>query len=365
MLKWFKLTKYDKYILGKFMKTFIVMLSLFTVIIVIFDLAEKLEDFTQKQAPIRLIITGYYLNFIPTILNQFSAIFVFLSVIFFTSQLASRSEFIAVLASGVSFKRMMKPYVVGALLLLIGTYLLNSWLVPVTDKKRVAFETKWVRNTSSEYKANVHQQIQPGVFLYFRNFNHVDSTGQHVVLQTFDSTRLTSRLYAVSIRPSRFKGQWELVNVVHKDFAEDGSQEITKYTSLDTVIQFDPKDFFRRLDDINSFNNSELRSYIAALRVKGTGEINNYITELYRRFSAPFAVLLLTLIGFAVSARKTRGGVGVHLGKGILISFLYLFIIKTFNTYGAQGSMLPLLAVWIPNLIFGLIAAWLIHTAPK
>jgi len=365
MLNWFKITKYDKYILGKFMKTFFVMLTLFSVIIIIFDLAEKLEDFTQKKAPIHLIITGYYLNFIPTILNQFSAIFVFLSVIFFTSQLASRSEFIAVLASGVSFRRMMKPYVVGAIILLTFTYLLSSWLVPITDKNRVTFLTKWVRNTSSEYKADIHQQIQPGVFLYFRNFNHIDSTGQHVVLQTFDSTKLKSRLYAVSIRPSKVEGSWELTNVVNKEFNEDGSQIITKHPKLDTVIRFDPKDFFRRPDDINSFNNQELRSFIASLRVKGTGDINIYITELYRRYAAPFAILLLTLIGFAVSARKARGGVGVHLGKGILISFLYLFIIKTFNTYGAQGSMAPLLAVWIPNIIFGIIAWWLIFTAPK
>lgn len=341
------------------------MLGLFTLIIIVFDLAEKLEDFTQRDAPVKVIVTQYYFNFIPSILNQFSAIFVFLSVIFFTSQLASRSEFIAVLASGVSFTRMMKPYIIGAVFLLIGTYLLNSWLVPVSDKKRVNFETKWIRNTSNEYASDVHQQIKPGVFLYFRNFNHIDSTGQHVVLQTFDSTMLTSRLYAVSIRPARTEGKWELTNVVSKIYHPDGSHDIVKHSTLDTVIAFNPKDFFRRLDDISSFNNNELRAYIKELRLRGTENINYYVTELYRRYAAPFAVLLLTLIGFAVSARKARGGVGVHLGKGILISFLYLFLIKTFNTYGAQGSMHPILAVWIPNLIFGAIAWWLIWTAPK
>lgn len=341
------------------------MLSLFTLIIIVFDLAEKLEDFTQKKAPVKLIVTQYYLNFIPSILNQFSAIFVFLSVIFFTSQLASRSEFIAVLASGVSFNRMMKPYMVGAIILLIGTYLLNSWFVPISDKKRVKFATEWIRNTNTEWKGDIHQQIKPGVFLYLRHFNRKDSTGQHLILQEFDSLRLLSRLYAVSIEPSEIKGKWLLTNVTSKEYDEDGAQEIIKYKSLDTSITFNPDDLFRRLDDMNSFNNNELREYIGALRLKGTEEINHYITELYRRFAAPFAVVLLTVIGFAVSARKARGGVGVHLGKGILLSFLYLFIIKTFNTYGAQGSMHPAVAVWIPNLIFAIIAIWLIYRAPK
>lgn len=341
------------------------MLSLFTLIIIVFDLAEKLEDFTQKKAPVNLIITQYYLNFIPSILNQFSAIFVFLSVIFFTSQLASRSEFIAVLASGVSFNRMMKPYLVGAGLLLIGTYLLNSWMVPISDKKRVDFATKWIRNTNTEWKADIHQQIKPGVFMYLRHFNRKDSTGQHLIMQEFDSLQMVSRMHAVTIEPAEEKGKWKLTNVTIKSFENDGAHVISKFSSLDTSIVFDPNDLFRRLDDMNSFNNNELRNYISALRLKGTEEINHYITELYRRFSAPFAVVLLTLIGFAVSARKARGGVGVHLGKGILISFLYLFLIKTFNTYGAQGSMHPALAVWIPNLIFGFIALWLIRSAPK
>lgn len=365
MKSWFKLSKYDRYVLKKFLKTFVVMLSLFTLIIIVFDLAEKLEDFTQKEAPVKLIVTQYYLNFIPSILNQFSAIFVFLSVIFFTSQLASRSEFIAVLASGVSFNRMMKPYLVGAIILLIGTYLLNSWLVPISDKKRVDFATKWIRNTNTEWKGDIHQQIKPGVFLYLRHFNRKDSTGQHLILQEFDSLKQLSRLYAVSIKPSKIEGKWELTNVTSKEFDSDGAQEIRKFSTLDTAIAFNPNDLFRRLDDMNSFNNNELREYIAALRLKGTEEINHYITELYRRFAAPFAVLLLTLIGFAVSARKARGGVGVHLGKGILLSFFYLFLIKTFNTYGAQGSMHPAIAVWIPNIIFAGIALWLIYRAPK
>ena len=365
MKSWFSLSTYDRYVLKRFFKTFVVMLGLFTLIIVVFDLAEKLEDFTQKKAPISLIIGQYYLNFIPSILNQFSSIFVFLSVIFFTSQLASRSEFIAVLASGVSFNRMMKPYFVGAIILLFGTYLLNSWAVPISDKKRVDFVTKWVRNTDTEYKDNIHRQIQPGVFMYMRHFNRKDSSGQHIMVQKFDSVRQLTRMYAVSIKPSDSLGLWQLSNVVIKNFDKDGSQEIIKYPKLDTLIPFNPNDFFRRLDDMNSFNNNELRSYIKALQLQGTEEINHYITELYRRFAAPVAVVLLTLIGFAVSARKSRGGVGVHLGKGILLSFLYLFLIKTFVTYGAQGSMSPMLAVWIPNFIFGSIAIWLIYSAPK
>ncbi len=364
-MKWFKLTTYDWYVLKKFLYTFVVMLTLFTLIIVIFDLAEKLEDFTRKKIPISLILSGYYLNFIPTILNQFSSIFVFLVVIFFTSKLAERSELIAVLSGGVSYMRMAKPYFVGAFILLFFTYLLNSWLIPITDKRRVDFETKWIRETEHEYKSDVHRQIQPGQYLYLKNFNHIDSVGQHIVIENFDSLKMTSRLYAVTIKPSKTKGKWTLTSVTEKKFNKDGSQELKNYSSLDTVIKFNPKDFFRRNEDVNSFNNAELRTYIKEETERGAEDVNFYITESYRRYSAPFAVLLLTLVGFSVSARKSRGGVGVHLGKGILISFLYLFLLKTFVTYGAQGSMPPLIAVWIPNVIFGLIAWRLMASAPK
>jgi len=347
------------------MNTFFVMLFLFTLIIVIFDLAEKLEDFTSRQVPFKLIIFGYYVNFIPSILNAFSPIFVFLSVIFFTSKLAERSELIAVLSGGVSYLRMARPYIIGALILVVLTYILNSWVIPITDKKRVDFETEWIRNTKSEYKSDIHRQIEPGQYLYFRNFNHLDSTGQNVVVENFDSLKMTSRLYALSIRPAKEKGKWTLTNVVHKKFANDGSQEISTYNELDTIIQFNPKDFFRRLDDINSLNNTELKEYIKEKREIGAEDVNHYITEKYRRYAAPFSALLLTLVGFSVSARKSRGGVGVHLGKGILLSFLYMFLIKTFVTYGAQGSMNPIVAVWIPNIIFGIIAWRLMVNAPK
>ncbi len=347
------------------MYTFFVMLSLFTLIIVVFDFAEKLEDFTRKSVPFKLIVFGYYFNFIPTILNAFSAIFVFLAVIFFTSKLAERTELVAVLSSGVSYLRMAKPYIIGAIFLMIFTYLLNSWIIPISDKKRVAFETKWIRETNKEYKTDVHRQIQPNQFLYFSNFNHIDSTGNNVVIENFDSLKMTSRLYANAIRPSKVKGKWELLNVVHKTFHKDGAQTIVKYNSLDTVIKFNPQDFFRRQEDVNSFNNKELRAHIKAESDRGAEDINFYITEKHRRYASPFAVLLLTLVGFAVSARKSRGGIGVHLGKGILLSFLYLFLLKTFITYGIQGTLHPMLAAWIPNLVFAFVAAKLMVSAPK
>lgn len=364
-MKFFRISTYDWYILKKFLNTFFVMLSLFTLIIVIFDLAEKLEDFTQREVPFKLIVFGYYLNFIPSILNAFSPIFVFLSVIFFTSKLAERSELIAVLSGGISYLRMAKPYIMGALILVMLTYILNSWVIPITDKKRVDFETEWIRDTKNEYKSDIHRQIEQGQYLYFRNFNHLDSTGQNVVIENFDSLKMTSRLYALAIRPAKEAGKWTLTNVVYKKYADDGSQEISTFNELDTVIKFNPKDFFRRLDDINSLNNNELKAYIKEKKQIGAEDVNHYITEKYRRYSAPFSALLLTLVGFSVSARKSRGGVGVHLGKGILLSFLYMFLIKTFVTYGAQGSMNPIIAVWMPNIIFGIIAWRLMVNAPK
>ncbi len=342
----------DWYIIRSFLGAFSLALGLFTVIIIIFDVSEKIDDFVEKSIPFKTILTGYYLNFVPFLLNQFSPIFIFISVIFFTSRLANRTEIIAILSSGVSYPRFLRPYFITAVFLGILSFILNAWIIPSADKVRVDFENTYIRDISNDYKENIKRQIQPGIVMSLQSFNYLDSFGYLLNLEHIEQNRLVSRLSAEKMQWNRQAGKWGLTNYKYRKYNKDGTQSIEFGKQLDTVIHFNPIDFFRRVEDVQSFNLQELNEYIELERMRGTENVFFYQTEKYRRYAAPFSILVLTFIAVCVSSIKTRQGIGLHLGKGLLISFFYLFVIQFFNSYGSSGSMHPLLAVSIPNVLF-------------
>ena len=347
------------------MVTFIVALGLFTLIIIIFDVSEKLDDFVEKQAPIKEIIFGYYLNFIPFILNLFSPFFVFLTVIFFTSKLAEKSEIVAMLASGVTYNRFLRPYIIVSLVFGAFSFLLNAWIIPRSDKIRVVFENRYIRNLDNDFKENIIRQIKPGVVMSLGSFNRMDSTGYNLNLEWIDQGKVVKKLYAERINWSPKKKKWRIFNYRYRSIYNNGSEKLRFGEYQDTMIPFNPTDFFRRDDDVQSFNMKELDTYIELEKMRGTGRAFFYITEKYRRYSAPFSLFLLTFIGVCVSSSKKRGGIGVNLAVGLFISFAYLFIIQWFISYGSNGSMPPALAVWLPNLMFIPIALYFYRTAQK
>lgn len=359
------LKRLDRYIIQRFMVTFIVALGLFTLIIIIFDVSEKLDDFVEKQAPIKEIIFGYYLNFIPFILNLFSPFFVFLTVIFFTSKLAEKSEIVAMLASGVTYNRFLRPYIIVSLVFGAFSFLLNAWIIPRSDKIRVVFENRYIRNLDNDFKENIIRQIKPGVVMSLGSFNRMDSTGYNLNLEWIDQGKVVKKLYAERINWSPKKKKWRIFNYRYRSIYNNGSEKLRFGEYQDTMIPFNPTDFFRRDDDVQSFNMKELDTYIELEKMRGTGRAFFYITEKYRRYSAPFSLFLLTFIGVCVSSSKKRGGIGVNLAVGLFISFAYLFIIQWFISYGSNGSMPPALAVWLPNLMFIPIALYFYRTAQK
>jgi lipopolysaccharide export system permease protein len=347
-----KFKKLDWYIAKKFLETFFVTVMLFIVIIMVFDVAEKLDDFLEKSAPVGEIFTIYYLNFIPTLLNTFSPIFIFISVLYMTSRLASRTEIISMLAGGMSLRRILMPYMATAALLAMGSYMLNAWVIPITDKARVRFENAYMRDYYSQAKSTIFRQIKPGVILYMEYFNNNDSSGVGVTLEEYKGKELKSSLFGRFIRWSPEAKKWRLEMVWQRKFFASGNQQIQYQSMMDTMIAFNPEDFFFRIEDVQSLNQNELRSMIAKEKMRGSTNVELLQTELYRRYASPFSTFILVLIAVSVAGRKTRGGLGFSLGVGIFVILFFLFFSKYFVSLGNSGVIWPWLAVWLPNALF-------------
>ena len=359
-----KLTKIDWYIIKRFLGAFLLALGLFTIIIVVFDLSEKIDEFMENNAPFSEVIFNYYVNWVPFLLNLFSPVFVFISVIFFTSKMAQKSEIVAILASGVSYRRLLVPYVISAVFLAIVSFAMFAWIIPHADKTRVVFENKYIRDRSHYNAYQIKTQIAPGQIMSMGSFNFSDSLGFKVSLEHLEGGELKSKLFADKLSWNDNTQKWKLTKWWSREFI-DGMEILTKGATMDTMIAFNPEDFFRKNDDVGMFNMRELDEMIAFEEMRGTGNSFFYTTERNKRYALPFAMIVLTVIGVSVAAKKTRGGIGLNLGVGLLISFTFLMVFQFFVAYGSSGSMHPLLAVWIPNIIFGAVAFVLYKFAQK
>jgi lipopolysaccharide export system permease protein len=269
------------------------------------------------------------------------------------------------LASGVTYNRFLAPYVGVALLFGAFSFVLNAWVIPRSDKLRVEFENKYVRNVSDEYKENIVRQIKPGVVMSLGNFNRMDSSGFVLNIEWIENGKIVKKLTADRINWQARKQKWRIHNYRYRYIFADGKEQLRLGEFQDTLIPFNPNDFFRRDDDVQSFNMKELETYIELEKMRGTGRAFFYQTEKYRRYAAPFSLLLLSFIGVCVSSAKKRGGIGINLAVGLFISFAYLFIIQWFISYGSNGTLPPALAVWLPNLMFLPIAIYFYVTAQK
>jgi lipopolysaccharide export system permease protein len=359
-----RLTKIDVYIIKRFLGAFALALGLFTVIIIVFDLSEKIDEFMENSAPFTEVIFDYYVNWVPFLLNLFSPVFVFISVIFFTSKMAQNSEIIAMLAGGVSYRRLLRPYFITSIFLALFSFALSAWIIPHADKTRVDFENTYIRDRTRYTLSEIKTQISPGQILSMGNFNFSDSAGFKISLENIEKGELKSKLYAERLNWNEETQKWKLTKWWTREFI-DGNEILTKGSTMDTMIAFNPEDFFRKNDDVQMFNLSELDQMIGLEEMRGTGNTFFYTTEKYKRFAMPFAIIILTVIGVSVASKKTRGGIGLNLGIGLLLSFTFLIVFQFFLAYGSSGSMHPLLAVTIPNLIFGFIAFVLYRLAQK
>lgn len=354
----------DKYIISKFLTTFFFALGLIILIAIVFDVSEKIDDFLEKKAPLEAIVFDYYLNFIPYFANLFSPLFIFISVIFFTSKMASQTEIVAILSSGVSFRRMLVPYMVVAAILAALSFYLNGWVIPHSNKTRLAFENTYIKNPYVLKTRNIHRQIFPGQFIYFESYNTIDNIGFRFTYERFNDGKLEYKLSSERLSWDTTKVGWRAENYMIREI--DGMKEsVRRGLHFDTTFSFDPEDFNRREIFIQSMDNKELNAHIAEKQMRGAEGIQFDEVEKYKRSSYPFATFILTIIGVSLSSRKVRGGIGIQIGLGILLSFTYILFMQVSTTFATNGNFPAILAVWIPNITYLVIAIYLLRTAPK
>ncbi len=354
----------DRYIIIKFLTTFFFALGLIILIAIVFDVSEKIDDFLEKKAPLHSIVFDYYLNFIPYFANLFSPLFIFISVIFFTSKMAGQTEIVAILSSGVSFRRLIAPYMVVAALLAGLSFYLNGYVIPHSNKDRLAFENTYIKNPYVLKSRNIHRQIFPGQFIYFESYNTIDKLGFRFSFEKFNETGLVYKLQSDRLVWDTTGNKWRAENYMIREM--NGMKEtIRKGMRFDTTFSFTPEEFSRRENNIIAMDNFELNAYIADKKMRGAEGLQFDQVEKHRRIAYPFATFVLTLIGVSLSSRKVRGGIGIQIGAGILLSFTYIMFMQVSTTFATNGNVPAIIAVWIPNMVYMVIAAILIRNAPK
>jgi|WetSurSiteA1Bulk_404760.scaffolds.fasta_scaffold04745_3 lipopolysaccharide export system permease protein len=360
-----KLNTLDWYIIRKFLGTFFFTIGLIVAIAVIFDLSEKIDDFLENNAPFHKIIFDYYLNFIPYFAVLFSPLFTFITVIYFTSRMAYNTEIIAILSSGVSFNRLLVPYFVSAFALTVFAFTLNNYVIPHANARKLAFEELYYHNSPKVVRQrNIHKQIEPGLYVYLENFNTMNNSGRRFSMEKFKNGELQSKLFADEISWDSTKAKWHLRNYYIRNFHKD-TQTLTQGNSTDTIIALTPEEFRRRDNAVEAMNLGELNRFIKEQKLQGGPDIELYLIEKHRRFSFPFSAFILTLIGVSVSSKKVKGGIGMQLGIGLLISFSYIVFMQFSSQFAISGAFSPFIAVWIPNLLFAIISVFIYRLAPK
>jgi lipopolysaccharide export system permease protein len=356
----------DLYIIKKFLGTFFFSIVLILAIAIVFDFSEKIDDFMEKGAPIRAIIFDYYLNFIPHFATLFSPLFVFISVIYFTSKMAYNTEIVAILNSGMSFSRLMWPYFISSFVIAILTFFLTNFIIPHANLQRIKFEEQYYRSSSRiGTVTNIHRQVYKNIYVYMESFNPVSKSGRNFSLEKFDDNgRLESKLMANAVIWVSEINKWSAIDYYIRDIT--GNEEvITTGLRIDTTLTIKPDDFSRGPEFVGTMNYRELYDYIDLLRLQGSDELKLFLIEKNKRYANPFSVFILALIGVSLSTKKVRGGIGMQIGTGLILSFSYILFQQLASQFSLKGNLDPMLAIWIPNLIFAFIAAFLYKIAPK
>ena len=353
----------DWYIIKKFLGTYLFTILLIIAITIVLDYNQKMERFIQNDAQFHSIVFDYYVNFIPYFVNLFSPLFTFIAVIFFTSKLADNSEIIAMLSSGINFKRLMVPYMISALLISVLTFTLNSFIIPKGNIKRIEFEDKYYKDRKVDMASNIQLEVEPGVIMYFNGYNNNTGIGNNISLEKFEGKTLVSRLTAQSIRYDSLNN-WTISNYMIRNFI-GLKEEITSGTEIDTVLNIVPSDFLISRYDSEQMTTPHLRKYISRQKKRGIGNIQPFEIEYHKRFSMAFAAFILTVIGVSLSSRKIKGGMGLNIGLGLLLSFSYILFMQISSSLAVSGLVSPFIAVWSPNFLYILIAAYLYTKAPR
>lgn len=359
------ITRLDGYILLKYLKTFLLAMALIIVIVITFDVSEKLDDFLGNHAPLSAVVFDYYLNFIPEFVNMYSPLFIFISVIFFTSKMAGNTEIIAILGSGISYRRMLRPYMYGSILVALIVLALGNFVIPVSNRTKVEFDNTYIHTRRQSYYSNIHFQPQKGVQVYAESYDARSMKAMRFHRDEYDGERrLKERVTCSSITYDTSAHLWNCVELCRH--VTDGKHERLQHALMSQQsLALTPEDFDKAAQHIETMNSAELYHHIQRERMRGSGAVVEALIEFYQRLINPLSIIVMTFIGVGVSSRKTRGGIGLSLAIGITLAFALIVFMKVSTVFAVNGSLPPFLAVLLPQALFGLIAAQVIHTAPK
>lgn len=368
MMKWldfFKLKRLDRYIIRKFLGTYFFSLILIIVVIIIFDYNEKIDRFISSNAPMNEIIFDYYVNLAPYYANTFSALFVFISVIYFTSKLAGNSEIIAILSSGVSFKRLIRPYMIAAAVISLFTYLMSAFVIPNGNATKLEFEQKYSRKKKVESANDVQLKIDDNTIAFIERYEDRNNTGWRFMLDKFEDKKLVSHMEArtITYNPDR-PGVWTARHWRIRELYDD--REIIRESRkepLDTLLGIEPGDFLISEGQQETMTTPELSKYIDKQKEKGFANTKSFEIEYHKRIAMSFAAFILTVIGVSLSSRKAKGGMGLSLGIGLALSFSYIVFQSISSAFADQMPIV--LSAWLPNIIYSIIAIVLYIKAPK
>lgn len=357
----------DGYITRKFLGTYIFAIALIIVIVVVFDAVEKMDDFITTKATLKEVAIDYYLNFIPYFINQFSGLFTFIAVIFFTSKMAYQTEIIAILSSGVSFRRLMWPYFLSAMFITMFSLVLNLWVIPGANARRVDFEMRHLtKNTTIRYERHIYRQVYPGTFAYIRGYNGKTEKAAYLALEKYEGSRMVASLEASDVAFEPETRHWTAARYLTRSFDENNVETLEKFERLDTVINLDVLELGKLEDIVQTMSIGELNSFITDQKAKGSDMVSMFEVERQNRFAYPMATFVLTVIGLSLSSRKVRGGTGFHIGLGIALCFTYILVCKFAAEFAKSSTFFsPVLLVWLPDILYAFVALYLYKKAPK
>jgi lipopolysaccharide export system permease protein len=364
IFKELKFKRIDRYIIRQFLGTFLFALSGIILITIVFDVNEKLDKFLVPEVTLKEIVFDFYVNFIPYFVSTFAALFTFIAVIFFTSKLADRSEITAMLSAGMSFDRLIYPYMVSATIIAVSMFMLSAYVIPPANARRLEFEYKYTKkNKKVEHARNVQLEVEQGIFAYFNSYNDASKTGYGFSLEHFEGKTLVSRLTANSIKYDSLY-RWTVIDYIIRDF--DGMYEhISGGARIDTMLRFVPQDFLISKEDCETMTSPQLAEHIERQKKRGIGNIQVFEIEYHKRMANAFSYFILTLIGVSLSSRKKKGGMGLNIGIGLGLSFSYILFMTVTSSFAVSGLVSSMTACWIPNVIYTLIAIYLYYKAPR
>lgn len=367
LVRSFEVKRIDRYIITKFLSTYIFLIAIVILIAIIFDYNEKIDKFTQSHVSAQKIVLDYYLSFIPYFINLFSPLFVFISVILFTTNLAGNSEIIAMKSAGMSFRRLLRPYMMSAALIAVMTFVLGAYVIPRGNVSRVNFENAYIKKRNITSAENIQMQVDTGVVAYITRFDNTTKSGYGFSLDKFADKKLISHLTAQTIEYDTLSDRrysWTLRMYTIRTL-KGMREKIVSGERLDTMIMMEPSDFFYVKNQQETLTLPELDEFIQKQKLRGAAGVSTFEVEYHKRFAVPFAAFILTIIGASLSSQKRKGGMGISLGIGLALSFTYIMFQTVSATFATNAGFPAMLAVWIPNIIFALIAFVLYKRTPE